>query len=326
MAATPTTPCPVCGSAAKVWDLGGGPNVECKRCGKFKIGRLAEGSVEQFSTTQRACLSGWLREHPNATILHQDIPYVQSLQPPPVGEKADRLLVHLSKECPKAGTRIDVGIFAGAMSALDDSDEPTCTLQNDGQLLAITWTQDADELRFILDDYLVAEAGCLKQVESGLYKITPEGWAHLHSLESQNSKASQGFIAMWFDDQVNEAWKAIDQGIRDAGYAPLRIDQKHHNNEITDEMIAEIRKSRFLVADLTGHRNGVYYEAGFAKGFGIGVIWLCRKDEMENAHFDVNHFPMIVWEADKLPELAKALQNRIEATIGSGPTKGQNKP
>jgi hypothetical protein len=105
-------------------------------------------------------------------------------------------------------------------------------------LFAITWTQDADELRFVLDEYLVAETGFLKQLESGLYKITPKGWVHSHSLELQNSQARQSFIAMWFDDRVNEAWKAIDQGIRAAGFAPLRIDQKQHNNEITDETIA----------------------------------------------------------------------------------------
>lgn len=327
MAKEPTTPCPVCGSPAKVRDPGGGgPNVECKRCGKFKISDLADGLLETFNLSQRACLSGWLREHPDTTIFERDISYLQTLRPLPVGEKADRLLTYLAKECPKAGTRICIGIFVPGSSLFEATNEPTYTLPNDGQLFAISWTQDADELRFILDDYLVAEMGFLSRVDSDLYKITPKGWSHSHSLESRNSQTCQSFIAMWFDEQVNEAWKAIDQGIRAAGYTPLRIDQKQHNNEITDEMIAEIRKSRFLVADLTGHRHGVYYEAGFAKGFGIEVVWLCRKDELTKAHFDVNHFPVIVWEADKLTGLTKALQHRIEATIGRGPLKPLTTP
>jgi len=322
MSTTPPASCPICDSpAAKVWDLGDGPNVECKRCGKFKVGKLALLDISHWTTAQRANLSGWIREHQECTIVVSDIPNLVSLKTPSVGEKADRLLAHLARECPKAGTRIDVGIFVPSMSVFDESDEPTHSLPNDGQLYAVTWTEDADELRFILVDYLVAETGFLKQVESGLYKITPKGWAHLSSLESRNSQSQQGFIAMWFDDQMNEAWKAIDQGIRDAGYTPLRIDQKQHNNEITDVMIAEIRKSRFLVADLTDHRQNVYYEAGFAKGFGIEVVWLCRKDQLSQARFDTNHFPIIPWEADKLTELTKALQVRIEASsLGRGPS------
>ena len=124
---------------------------------------------------------------------------------------------------------------------------------------------------------------------------------------------------MWFDNSVKGAWLATDEGIRQAGYTPLRIDQKQHNNEITDEIVAEIRKSKFLVADLTGHRNGVYFEAGFAKGFGLEVIWLCRKDDLGNAHFDTRQYNFILWEVSNLPALTKALKDRIEATLGRGP-------
>lgn len=124
---------------------------------------------------------------------------------------------------------------------------------------------------------------------------------------------------MWFSDSVSDAWKAIDVGIRAAGYAALRIDQKEHNNKIDDEIVAGIRRSRFLVADFTGHRGGVYFEAGLAAGIGLPVIWLCRKDELEKTHFDTRQYNFIVWEADKLPELSVTLQNRIEATIGRGP-------
>ena len=33
--------------------------------------------------------------------------------------------------------------------------------------------------------------------------------------------------------------------------------------------MAEIRRSRFVVADYTGQVNGVYFEAGFALGLGL---------------------------------------------------------
>ena len=46
----------------------------------------------------------------------------------------------------------------------------------------------------------------------------------------------------------------------------VRIDRLEHNRKIDDEIIAEIRRSRYLVADFTGNRAGVYFEAGFALG------------------------------------------------------------
>ena len=57
---------------------------------------------------------------------------------------------------------------------------------------------------------------------------------------------------MWFNTSMNDAYEeGIALAIEDAGYKPVRIDRKDHNNKIDDEIIAEIRRSRFLVADFT---------------------------------------------------------------------------
>jgi nucleoside 2-deoxyribosyltransferase len=80
-----------------------------------------------------------------------------------------------------------------------------------------------------------------------------------------------------------------------------------------------IRRSRFLVSDLTGNRPGVYYESGFAAGLGLPVVWTCRKDRLHLVHFDNRQFNFILWEADHLGQFKEALQYRIEATVGQGP-------
>lgn len=80
-----------------------------------------------------------------------------------------------------------------------------------------------------------------------------------------------------------------------------------------DQIIAEIRRSKFLIADFTGHRGGVYFEAGFALGLGLPVIWTCRKDNLENLHFDIRQYNFIDWETGE--ELQERLTNRIQATI-----------
>ncbi len=127
---------------------------------------------------------------------------------------------------------------------------------------------------------------------------------------------------MWFHDEMNEAYKkGIEPGIEAAGYKALRIDQKEHTNKIDDEIIAGIRRSRFLVADFTqgedGARGGVYFEAGFAFGLNIPIIYTCRKDVKDKLAFDTRQYNHILWETPE--ELRDALTKRIGAVIEDGP-------
>ncbi len=118
---------------------------------------------------------------------------------------------------------------------------------------------------------------------------------------------------------MNSAFAAIERGIREAGYSPLRIDRQQHNNKIDDEIVASIRRGKFLVADFMDHRGGVYFEAGFAKGLGLEIVWLCREDHLAKLHFDTRQYSHIIWKPEDLHEITKALKDRIKATIGHGP-------
>jgi hypothetical protein len=147
-------------------------------------------------------------------------------------------------------------------------------------------------------------------------QITPEGYQWLDGVSAKNSK--QVFVAMWFNEEmdlpfVNGIAKGIEQA--DGGHTAFKINDKDHNNKIDDEIVAEIKRSKFLVADFTGHRGGVYYEAGLAQGLRLPVIWTCRKDDIEKLHFDIRQYNCITWEADKLDAFAKAVKDRINATI-----------
>jgi len=72
--------------------------------------------------------------------------------------------------------------------------------------------------------------------------------------------------------------------------APQDTNRLEHNEKIDDLIVAEIRKSGLVVADFTGDRGGVYFEAGYARGLGLPVIWPCRKDWLEKLHFDTEHY------------------------------------
>ena len=125
---------------------------------------------------------------------------------------------------------------------------------------------------------------------------------------------------MWFDNSVAAAYDdGLKVGITDAGYRPHRVDKALSNDMLDDQIIAGIRESRFLVADLTGHRQSVYFEAGFAKGLGTPVIYTCRADDIQHLHFDVSHYPVIVWETGE--DLRERLAAWIKATVGTGPVR-----
>ena len=74
-----------------------------------------------------------------------------------------------------------------------------------------------------------------------------------------------------------------------------------HNDLIDVKIISEIKNSRFVVADFTEQKHGVYFEAGYARGMGIPVIWCVRKDDLENLHFDTHHYNYILWETPDEP-------------------------
>jgi hypothetical protein len=144
--------------------------------------------------------------------------------------------------------------------------------------------------------------------------LTMKGWDRVQPLPRPGGIPGRCFVAMWFSDNTRAAYEGgIEPAISQAGFNPIRIDMKEHNNEIPDEIIAEIRNCQFMVADFTGQRAGVYYEAGFAMGLGRPVIWCCRNDEVGKLHFDTNHENHIGWETPE--ELKTRLYRRIRATI-----------
>ncbi|MHA1613664.1 MAG: hypothetical protein ACTSYJ_02400 [Candidatus Thorarchaeota archaeon] len=149
-------------------------------------------------------------------------------------------------------------------------------------------------------------------------RINPKGWQRINALESiRLIKNPQAFVAMWFTEEMEEVYTdGIQKAIESDGITrSVRVDLIEHNTKICDRIIAEIRKSKYLVADFTGNRGGVYYEAGFAHGLGIPVIFCVSKLEMDmnGVHFDTQQYNHIIYENPE--QLREKLEARIKATI-----------
>ena len=162
--------------------------------------------------------------------------------------------------------------------------------------------------------------------------VRPEGIAFI---KGYIGESRQGFVAMKFGKSPKWADKSgkvhpenerdmdkfyddcIAKAIEKAGYEPTRIDRVSHNKKIDDEILVQIRKSKFVVCDLTYENLGAYYEAGFAQGLGKEVFFICEKNYFEShaPHFDLNHHVTTLYEIGKEESFIKELAARIENNV-----------
>ena len=166
-----------------------------------------------------------------------------------------------------------------------------------------------------------ASVGYLEALGTTTYCMTVQGKIYAEEIIKEDKQKRQCFVAMWFDKETDDAYeKAIIPAIEDAGYKPYRVDKDHHNGKIDDLIIAEIRNSRFIIADFTSKpkepRGGVYFEAGFAYGLEIPVIWTCQQKLIKHLHFDTRQYNHIPWDNDNLPDFRKRIYYSIGKNVG----------
>jgi hypothetical protein len=177
------------------------------------------------------------------------------------------------------------------------------------------------ELEFYL--FTLFEKGLISGIEASTndgadlfgIRLTYEGLAKVIDISEAGAQSNRCFIAMSFSDSKRETRDAIRLAVKNCEYEAILIDEQHIDSDVTinDALIAEIRKSKFVVADFSEHKHGVYFEAGFALGLRKPVIYLCQKDDFVNTHFDTNHYPHIIYESPV--ELIDKLKTKIEAWI-----------
>jgi len=273
--------------------------VDCERCGHFDITFEASINLDNFDVARKMKLSAYCRRASRGSfrpgITHENIEELISLVPrySPL-EQMDNLLRVLGEMSTGLGQR---SAFSQHL------DYPLVT------------TTGVEEISFLAN--ALREREYLEKTTDYI-QLTLKGWERLEEIQKAGRQSNRAFVAMWFNLSMNSLYDdAIKPAILKAGYDPLRIDRHEHVNRIDDEIIGQIRRSRFMIADFTGQRHGVYFEAGMMTGLGRTVIWLCDEKELQGMHFDVRQFNFITYKAPG--EAQVPLYNRIIAIEGEGP-------
>ncbi len=219
------------------------------------------------------------------------------VEPHPPFRKLDRLLLLMGNRAVTVGTGVK----------LDN--------KRDWPLVYARTEQEFEALRQVLAD----ELGYVKPSSQGLL-LTHVGWQRVAELDAERPKSTAAFVAMWFDPSMKAAYDdGFYSALHDLGYDPIRVDREHYLGKIDDFIIASIRKSALLVADFTGMRTGVFFEAGVGLGLGTPVVWTCREDFVPelSKHFDTRQYNHLAWKDPA--DLKVKLRTRIEAAVVGRP-------
>ncbi|MGC2853833.1 hypothetical protein ACM64Y_00020 [Novispirillum sp. DQ9] len=152
-------------------------------------------------------------------------------------------------------------------------------------------------------------------------RLTLAGWRRYEELQRGDTSSTTAFMAMKFGDATLDAIVAghFRPAVEAAGFRLKRLDDEQPAGLIDDHLRVEIKRARFLIADLTHHNNGAYWEAGYAEGLGKPVIYTCERgvflDKSKGTHFDTNHHLTVIWDEAEPEVAARKLKDTIRATL-----------
>jgi len=338
------TKCPFCNQGAKFWSILNTHNYfgyDCNTCGAFF---LTWGVIEMLKSLRGSqqvlnCVSenissntaygkeiktSWhLRSEEKFPLIAENITkkYLEDFLDIRIdhANKVGNLLLVLAEKAQKAAPFMAVSLSLKDIYQLKILNFEECFI----------WLKKLNEMG-LLDSSSFRTMGhgfTDDDIEKHQFCLTVDGWQTIHS-EQLKRNSKKVFIAMqfnWGDESGNairtKYIEAIKSGCAECGFVADVVSQ-NHTDYITDRIVSEIKSSLFVIADFTFNNQGVYYEAGLARGLGKKVIHTVMKghtddktDKFKQLHFDIKQINYIEWID---PEgLRSRIVDRIRSTIES---------
>lgn len=273
--------------------------VICNYCGEFIIEKSLQKILEKNDYNQLR-IGSWIIEQNSFGVIPElkatDFDNLISLKDKKINQKYELLLKYMYSK-----------------KEINFEDQ-----KFHNKYLILFWCEDIGELFILLSK--AVESKHLKKTSPIYYKysITYDGKEFVENLGLDNN-SNKIFMAFHFTEEMKKEFElTIKRAVFDSSEGKLeavRVSSSttDHDAKIDDELIGMIKSSKAIIADFTGNRTAVYYEAGFAMGLGIPVIWTCKKADVDNLSFDTRQYPHIIWENEE--DLYKQVVNRLKAKI-----------
>jgi Zn ribbon nucleic-acid-binding protein len=302
--------CPICSEQCIIDDSNiHNLSIECIRCGNFNLTDTAKHSFTESDFPNKVVyLSYWIRKNQSTSnALFIDLvtlkKILSSVSLPKPKEQADNLLIWVASNVDKYDSFTNIQY---------------------SHLVSVVGCYDISGLKYI-EKHLFAEgyieaAWVSSTIDSNAVfnvRMTFKGWNKYDELLKTSKESRLVFMAMKFSNTVLD--KIFNDVIKDAvtktGFEIRKLDEEKRAGLIDDKLRVEIRRSKFLIADLSDDNNGAYWEAGYAEGLGMPVVYICEKEKFEAraSHFDTNHHLTVQWKDD--PDSLKSFAEELKATI-----------
>lgn len=320
--------CPVCDNNASINPSGGIYGVQCDTCGYFVY--KGSSSLSRYFDIDE--LRSYLYYNRRILQLYEDEPqycYIRTRESYDSIPAAYQALPVVDVDTvggwyPKLfSERIDIILLGLWQRASFPSEEIKLTLAEKYSAFfvqRINRRKDklipdliANQVEFIRQ-YL-EQQNYIRSLSTSSFLLLADGYKRVDDIQKYRPKTNKDvFVAMSFDPKAAAIREAIRCAIVNAHFNPIIMDEVEHNHQIVPEMLHQIRQARFVIAELSEHNNGAYYEAGYAYGLGKEVIHVCNEEALNSGlHFDVKQVNTVKWTTPD--DIKERLQKRIEATI-----------
>lgn len=291
----------------------GSLDVTCHDCGNFAIsGTLAVTLPDApYTQIERARISHGLRRAGGESKLNQHSldALLAATMLPSASDLRDNLLLYVANKI--AGPGEEIEIYAPELRATIGAYAAS----------GVRWAfEQAVNVGFLVGSGARTMDGDDRFRSHGV-TLTARGWERVEELLRSARDSKRCFMAMKFGNaELDTVFRNhFKPAVKQTGFDLMRLDEQPEAGLIDDRLRLEIRRSRFMIADLSHANAGAYWEAGFAEGLGRPVIYTCRKDVFDDPkskpHFDTNHHLTVIWDPANPDVADEQLKTVIRATL-----------
>lgn len=305
--------CPICrvGPQHPPDQIGGGVLYDCSNCGPYWLtGTAAVVLPENIEAApeRRFLLAHFVRQRSRAgertkvdshLVQHA---FATSTAFPSAFEQLENLLIWLAQNTrPGQLITIEFRTFQAIVGSPDE--------------LALRWVALSAHQRGFVHGYETSSSDGFRFEAATL---TLEGWTWFDDI-GRHKRSRIAFMAMQFNDPTLD--KIVNDHFRRAvertGFTLRRLDDQPRAGIIDNILRVEIRRARVMICDLTHRNPGAYWEAGFAEGIGIPVVYTCEHGAMsaKTLHFDTRNCTVVPWTEAEPEKAADMLTATIRNSL-----------